>query len=110
MKDIHPNDYFLKAVGYTSSGERKEYDCSNKTLYCYNQHLISLEIPEGVKILDCDNNEITELILPKSILSLTCYNNLISELIIPNKIREITCDRNVKGLEKIYWKCDITLF
>ena len=91
MVAVHPNDYSLKAVGYTSKGERKEFDCSDFKLYCSYKDLVSLDIPKGVKVLRCSNNKLTELNVTKG-------------------LKTLYCDMSVLGLDKVDWDCEIRLY
>ena len=68
MIAIRQNVDSLKAIGYTSSGKRKEYKIgSSGILFCYNEDLINLEIPDGVEKIDCSDNLLSELYIPNSI-------------------------------------------
>ena len=49
----------MKAIGTRSDGSRIEFDVVNGKLYCYNNQLTSLVVPQGVTWLDCDDIEIT---------------------------------------------------
>lgn len=81
-----------------------------KKLFCFNNIIEELILPEGIKKVWCFNNKIKELILPDSLEYLSCINNNLTELTIPKNSQYIYCDRNVKGLDKINWNCDIKLY
>ena len=130
MKAIHPLDDSLKAVGYTSKGERKEFKVNRygilfcqyedlvsieisegvEEVWCNNNLLTELNIPEGVNYVWCDNNLLTELVIPSSAENVYCINNKITELNIPKRVKELYCDKIVKGLEHIDWDCEIRLY
>ena len=100
----------MVAVGYTSKGERLEFNCSNGVLFCYDSDLVSLEIPESVTHVWCYNNKLTELILPEGVEFINCRNNLLTELTIPKSVTRLICDKEVSGLDKLIGKEDIDLW
>ena len=101
----------IKAIGYTSKGERKEFPVNrNGRIFCYNEDLVSLEIPKGVKDIWCRNNKLTELKLPEGLEYLNCHKNKLTELNIPKGVRKIWCDMSVLGLDKVDWDCNIRLY
>ena len=80
MKEIQQNGDCLIAVGITSRGDRKEFKIISGVLKCYDENLISLDIPIGVKDIWCYKNKLTELILPEGVEEILCYNNFLTEL------------------------------
>ena len=106
LKSVYP----LKAVGYTNTRERKEYDCNDSILSCSNQDLVSLDIPEGVKYVSCYNNFLTKLNIPEGVKEVWCRNNNIKELNLPDSIETLSCDKIVLGLDNIDWDCHIFLY
>ena len=100
----------MVAVGITSKGYRKEFNCSNGLLSCCDKDLVSLEIPNGVISLYCRNNKLTELILPKGVKTVWCYNNKLTELKIPKSVEWLRCDKEIKGLDELIGNIEIELW
>ena len=100
----------MVAVGYTSKGEIKEFECSNGILFCWNNNLVSLEIPGSVRRLWCSNNLLTKLTLPEGVEKVYCYNNKFPELIIPESVKYLYCDKEVCGLEELIGEIKIVLW
>jgi hypothetical protein len=63
-------------------------------VYCWNNYLTELTIPEGVKLISCEYNKLEELILPKSIKYINCRFNTLSKLIISKNCDYIECYSN----------------
>ena len=100
----------MLAVGYTSDGYRKEFRCSDCTLYCYNKDLVSLEVPKGVKYVWCINNKLTKLIITEGVKYVWCNNNQLTELKLPESVTMLSCDKEIKGLEEFIGKIEIELW
>jgi len=99
----------LIAIGIDIYGNKREFDCGDGTLFCWNKQLISLTIPEGVINLSCENNQLTELILPEGIDKVWCYGNQITQLTLPDSVKHLWADKKVSGLEKHIGKVTIEL-
>ena len=78
----------MVAVGYTSKGERLEFECVNGNLACSNSDLVSLV---GVK-------------------RIYSWNNQLSELFIPESVEYLYCDKEIKGLEEFIGNVNIKLW
>ena len=81
----------MVAVGITNKGKRLEFVCIDGILYCCDNDLVSLNIPEGVKTLSCENNLLTELFLPES-------------------VKKLWCDKEINGLKEFIDKIEIELW
>jgi Leucine-rich repeat (LRR) protein len=78
-------------------------------LNCYNNHLTSLTVPEGIQKLFCANNQLTSLTVPEGIQKLFCYNNQLTSLTVPEGIQKLECSYNQltsfkvpKGIQKLF--------
>ena len=90
----------LIAKGIDIHGNKIEFDCTHIELWCPNNQLKELIIPEGVNTVYCQNNQLTELILPEGVTYVSCNNNQLTELIIPDSVTYLYADKKVAGLEK----------
>jgi len=85
----------MKAIGKNINNESIEFKISsNKEVYCWNNQLTELNIPNGVKYVYCYNNQLTELNLPNGVEKVFCYNNQLTELHLPNGVKEVYCSNN----------------
>ena len=66
----------MVAVGITSKGNSIEFEC-NDILFCSYEDLVSLEVPEGVKKVWCRDNKLTKLKIPESVTMLICDKEII---------------------------------
>ena len=100
----------MVAVGITSKGYRKEFNCSNGLLSCCDKDLVSLEIPNGVISLYCRNNKLTELIIPEYVTHIFCNNKKLSELKLPESVIWLRCDKEVSDLDRLIGEIYIELW
>ena len=84
----------MKAIGKNIDGVEKEFKISNNTVYCFNNQLSELDLPNGVERVYCFNNQLTELDLPDSVIYVNCANNQLTELVLPNSVKEVYCYNN----------------
>ncbi len=80
------------------------------SVYATHKNLVSITIPEGVKIIYCNDNMIKRIIIPLSATHVYCYNNDLKIIKIPNNVKEISCDKSVKGLDKYIDKDILRLY
>ena len=99
----------LTAKGIDIHGNKKEFDCTNGYLHCYNNQLISLTIPKGVTYVYCRDNQLTELTIPEGVERVYCGNNQLTSLTFPDSVEYVIADKEVTGLEK-YIGTDIKIF
>jgi hypothetical protein len=52
-----------------------------KEVYCSNNYLTELIVPEGCEEVYCYTNHLTKLIIPKTCKWICCYNNNLPKLI-----------------------------
>ena len=68
-----------------------EYFTALTTLYCYHNHLTSLNVSNNIVLehLSCNNNQLTSLDVSNNtaLISLTCSSNLLTELDVSNNTR-----------------------
>jgi hypothetical protein len=83
----------MKAIGKNIDNESIEFDFKSN-IYCSNNQLTELKLPNGVEYVDCHNNQLTELILPNGIKVVHCYVNQLTELNIPDGVKNVTCFNN----------------
>ena len=100
----------MLAIGYTSKGERLEFNCIDGELSCHDSDLVTLDVPVGVKKIWCWDNLLTELKLPESVKYVSCSDNKLMELTIPESVVWISCDKEIKGLEELIGKVKINLW
>ena len=100
----------MVAIGITTEGYIKEFECSDGILHCYSKDLVSLEIPEGVIYVSCYNNLLTELKVPEGVKRIWCWGNKLSKLILPDSVTMLCCDKGVSGLEEFIDKVNIDLW
>jgi len=62
-------------------------------VYCWNNNLTKLIIPEGCEYVDCSYNQISKLIIPMGCEEVYCQNNNLTKLIIPESCR-VVCYSN----------------
>ena len=73
-------------------------DCK---LYLSYMDIIELTIPYGTKWIYCSNNQLKELIIPDTVEYIRCLrNNNLSNLILPESIRWVDCDIGVLDMTK----------
>jgi Leucine-rich repeat (LRR) protein len=65
-----------------------------KEVYCDNNLLKELILPDGCEYVDCSNNQLTELIVPNSVKQFYCYKNKLTKIIIPKSCKFISCWNN----------------
>ena len=82
------------AIGKNIDGEEKEFKINNNTVYCNNNKLTELHIPNGIKNISCSNNKLTELHLPNGVDTVYCYNNQLTELVLPDSVERVICRNN----------------
>ena len=97
------------ATGIDIHGEERGFDCTDGILWCQYSNLISLTIPEGVRIVRCNSNQLTTLILPVGIEQISCDDNQLTELKLPEGVTRLFADKEVPGLEK-YIGTDVGIF
>ena len=100
----------MLAIGYTTKGEIKKFECSDGYLCCRSNDLVSLQISEGVKYVYCRNNLLSELIIPEGVKYVYCINNKLTELKLPESVIWLRCDKEIKGLDKLIGNIDIKLW
>ena len=84
----------MKAIGKNINGEEVEFKIDNNYVFCSNNQLTELHIPNGVENVYCSNNKLTELNLPNGVEKVYCYNNELTELKIPNGVEVVDCYNN----------------
>ena len=91
----------LIATGIDVEGNEIEFPCNKYGwMYCHNNQLKKLTIPEGVTYISCINNQLKELIIPEGVTHIHCYNNQLTELTLPEGVNWLWADKEVMGLEK----------
>ena len=79
-----------KTIGKNTKGEVMEFEMgSNGWVYCPNNQLTELIIPDGCETVSCHNNHLTELIIPDGCKYVSCHHNQLTELIIPEGCKEV---------------------
>ena len=93
------------------NGKKEIIKQGSKEVYCHNNQLTELNLPDGVRVVYCWGNQLTELILPDGVKWVSCDNNQITELILPDGVKSVFCDKTVliKNLDKFIGKEDITI-
>ena len=84
----------MKAIGKNIDGEKVVFKISNKSVYCYNNKLTELNIPNGVESVFCHNNKLTALHLPNGVENVNCSNNQLTELRLPDSVEKVYFDKN----------------
>ena len=81
----------MKAIGKNIDGKVKEFKNYNNSIYCSDNQLTELVLPNGVEKVYCSNNPIKELTLPKNIrlayLPLNCIVLNIDEFKNNDKVK-----------------------
>ena len=104
----------IVTTGINSKGHKIEFDKSfNDHLYCQNEGeicLVSLDVSSDVRHLYCNENELSELVIPEGVLRVYCYSNNITELNLPSSLEYLYCDKTVKGLSEYIGKVNMILY
>jgi hypothetical protein len=114
MKDIHIHGYCItqdKPMVKVHLDPQDEIDLSHKNLielvlpackivWCNNNKLTELIIPQGCGYVNCRNNCLWKLIIPDGCEYVYCSDNYLTELIIPKGCKRVYCYANL--LYKIY--------
>jgi hypothetical protein len=66
-----------------------------RRVWCWNNELSSLIVPEGCELINCSHNNLKELIIPKSCKYIYCFNNELSSLIVPEGEYISCCDNKL---------------
>jgi len=77
----------MKVIGKNINGVEVEFSISKNSIFCYNNQLTELNLPNGVEYVWCYNNQLTELVLPNGVESVSCFNNPIAEITLPKTIK-----------------------
>ena len=70
----------MVAKGIDINREEREFDYSDGWLYC-------------------NNNQLTELVIPEGVTHVYCVFNQITHLTIPDSVEWVSADKEVPGLE-----------
>ncbi|MDL2223658.1 T9SS type A sorting domain-containing protein, partial [Bacteroidales bacterium OttesenSCG-928-M11] len=109
----------LETLDLSKNPKLMNFECSNNklkeinttgletlaTLYCKNNELTVLNVPESVSILSCENNQIEKLDLSKclNLSKLNCFSNKLTYLTIARSIRDgVNCYDNQLSLAMLY--------
>jgi Leucine-rich repeat (LRR) protein len=65
-----------------------------KRVWCYQNQLKKLILPEDCELISCSVNELTELIIPKTCKDLDCSDNQLTQLTVPIGCELIDCSNN----------------
>jgi hypothetical protein len=108
MKDIHIHGYYITSNNPTEKVPLEPQDefflykwslielvlpkC--RDVYCYNNQLTELIIPEGCEYVECQYNNLIKLIIPENCEFIGCVNNKLNKLIVPKGCIFIYCGNN----------------
>jgi hypothetical protein len=65
-----------------------------KKIYCRNNFLTKLIVPEGCEVVDCQRNKLISLNIPQSCIRVSCHTNNLIELILPHSCTFVDCGNN----------------
>ena len=63
-------------------------------IWCDNNRLTKLILPQSCKYIYCSSNKLTQLIIPPNCNELNCRYNELTELILPKTCEKVLCYNN----------------